>query len=165
MTVSGAKAPSAARAVLFLLAITVATLPSSAAPSRPRLIIDSPAKGQTMEPIAGLDSAVVVKWRTQGFRVVPLGEERDDEDESGPGGKQTAAARSGKEGRHGEGHLRVRIDDSPWFLVHSSSDPIVVAGFPRGPHAIVLELVDRRHQPLQPAERASISFTVGAAEP
>jgi hypothetical protein len=118
-----------------------------------------------MESIAGLDSAVVVKWRAQGFRVVPLGAEKDDEDEGDAGRKETAAARSGKDGRPGEGHLRIRIDDAPWFLVQSSTDPIVVAGFPAGPHSIVLELVDRRHRPLQPAERASISFTVGAAEP
>ena len=115
-----------------------------------------------MEPIPGLDSAVVVKWRAQGFRVVPLGREDDADD---PGGKRTAAARSEKDGQPDQGHLRVRIDDSAWFLVQSSPDPIVVAGFPPGPHSIVLELVDQRHQPLQPAERASISFTVGAAEP
>jgi hypothetical protein len=145
-----------ASVALAFAAITIAVRSVSAGESKPKLVIESPARGQTMKPIDGLDSAITVKWRVENFRIARLG---DGERE--PGSKQPAMAKADSRAMRGEGFLHVSVDNAPWFLVHSNSEPIVVAGFSPGSHKITLELVGLEHQALSPPERASVSFTVG----
>jgi Family of unknown function (DUF6130) len=132
---------------------------SLAAEAKPRLVIESPAKGQTMEPVAGLDSAITVKWRVENFRLAGTGEG------GAASSKQLAMAKSGSPATEGEGFVHVSVDNGSWFLVRSSNEPIVVAGFNPGSHKITLELVGMTHQSLSPPQRASVSFTVGANQP
>ena len=137
-------------------ALTIAVRSVSAAESKPKLVIESPARGQTMKPISGLDSAITVKWRVENFRLARLGEGDRD-----PGSKEPAMAKSDTRAVRREGFLHVSVDNAPWFLVHSNAEPIVVAGFSPGSHKITLELVGLEHQARSPPERASVSFTVG----
>jgi hypothetical protein len=77
-----------------------------------------------------------------------------------PQSDQSAAAHAAGNTRNDRGHIHVTLDNQNWFWVHSTSDPIVIAGIPDGPHTVKLELVGNNHAPTGVSQ--TVSFTVGS---
>lgn len=130
-----AVATAAAVTGLVLLACGGWALPTAeaqgyAAPARPaeqppaKIVIDPLPPG----PLA--KGAAIVRFRTENLQIVPV---------FGP----AAAAVSPR-----IGHLHVTLDDAPWHWAHTSSDPVIVAPLPPGPHKLLLELADADHNVL-----------------
>lgn len=44
------------------------------------------------------------------------------------------------------GHLHVTVDDSPWHWADASGEPLVIQGLTAGPHKILVELANAKHQ-------------------
>ncbi|MCW2242042.1 DUF6130 family protein [Azospirillum canadense] len=100
----------------------------------PTLIVDPPLPG----PLAR--GAVLIAYRTENFRVVPV---------------LGAAARNVSPR---VGHLHVTVDDLPWHWGDfSNTDTIVVVGMPPGPHKLLVELSDPEHHILA---AQTVTFTV-----
>jgi Family of unknown function (DUF6130) len=70
-----------------------------------------------------------------------------------------AASHSASNTRNDRGHIHVTLDNQTWFWIHSTTDPIVIAGIPDGPHTVKLELVGNNHAPTGVSQ--TVSFTVG----
>jgi hypothetical protein len=89
----------------------------------PKLIVDSPLP----EPLAR--GAVLIPYRTENFRILPLFGE----------------AASNVSPR--VGHLHVTVDDAPWRWADTGSgtNTIVVVGLPPGQHKVKLELASPEH--------------------
>jgi hypothetical protein len=90
----------------------------------PRLIIDSPAAGETQH------GAAIIRFHVEGLEINP-----DFGDE---------ALRR----KPPIGHLHVTVDGNEWIWVYTSANPIIIAGLKMGPHSIKLELADPNHQVL-----------------
>jgi hypothetical protein len=90
----------------------------------PKLIVDAPLPG----PLAR--GAVLIPYRTENFRILPLFGE----------------AASNVSPR--VGHLHVTVDDAPWRWADTGSgtNTIVVVGLPPGQHKVKLELASPEHQ-------------------
>ncbi|WP_130392449.1 DUF6130 family protein [Cupriavidus agavae] len=78
------------------------------------------------EPLAR--GVVIVQFRTENFRVIPV---------FGKAAAQVSPR---------VGHLHVTVDDGPATWAHTSEDPIIVVGLPPGPHRVRLELADPTHK-------------------
>jgi len=104
----------------------------------PKLILDAP-------PAAALARGVaIIQYHTENFRVLPV----------------FGAGATGVSPR--VGHLHVTVDDSPWHWADfSSTNAIVVAGLPAGPHKVLIELADPDHHVLT---GQTMSFTVPQVE-
>jgi hypothetical protein len=89
-----------------------------------KLIVDPPVPGELAKGV------VVIPFRTENLRIMPVF-------------GLAAAAVSPR-----IGHLHVTLDDSPWLWAHLSSEPLIVAGLPPGPHKIAIELVNANHKTL-----------------
>jgi hypothetical protein len=111
-------------------AATVVPLASEPAP---RIVIDPPLAG----PLA--HGRVVIQYRTENLHIVPV---------FGP----AALAVSPR-----IGHIHVTVDDLPWHWADASGEPLILNGFPAGPHKILIELVNPNHQPL---DRGVVTFVV-----
>jgi len=61
-----------------------------------------------------------------------------------------------------EGHIHVKVDNSPWIWVHDTAEPITIAGMPPGQHTVKLELAGRDHKGL---DAKTVTFTVGETTP
>jgi len=46
------------------------------------------------------------------------------------------------------GHIHVTVDDAPFRWADASGGPLIVSGFPSGPHKILIELANANHEPL-----------------
>jgi hypothetical protein len=46
------------------------------------------------------------------------------------------------------GHIHVTVDDAPWHWADASGETLIVQYLPKGPHRILIELVDANHQAL-----------------
>jgi hypothetical protein len=46
------------------------------------------------------------------------------------------------------GHIHVTVDDASWRWADASAGPLIVSGFPPGPHRILIELANANHEPL-----------------
>jgi hypothetical protein len=46
------------------------------------------------------------------------------------------------------GHIHVTVDDAPWHWADASGNPIIINGLPRGPHVVLIQLVDPDHHPI-----------------
>ncbi|MBV8083145.1 MAG: hypothetical protein JOY86_09240 [Candidatus Eremiobacteraeota bacterium] len=57
------------------------------------------------------------------------------------------------------GHIHVTVDDAPWHWLDSSGEPVILNGFPPGPHKVLIQLVNAIHVPL---DQAVVEFTVPA---
>jgi hypothetical protein len=90
----------------------------------PKLIVDAPLPG----PLAR--GAVLIPYRTENFRILPLFGE--------------VASRVSPR----VGHLHVTVDDAPWRWADTGggTNTIVVVGLPPGPHKVKLELASPEHQ-------------------
>ena len=85
----------------------------------PRLIVESPLPG----PLA--QSVVVIPYRVENLRILPL---------AGPAARNVSPR---------IGHLHITVDDLPWLWADfGQSNTVVLAGMPRGPHKVLIELVD-----------------------
>jgi hypothetical protein len=63
-----------------------------------------------------------------------------------------------------EGQIRVLVDDSHWYFIHSSNDPIILAGFQPGQHRVAMQLVSSDHRPVSQPQQ--VTFTIaGSAAP
>ncbi len=90
----------------------------------PRLIVDAPLPGPLVR------GAVLIPYRTENFRILPLFGE----------------AASNVSPR--VGHLHVTVDDAPWRWADTGggTNTIVVVGLPPGPHKVKLELASPEHE-------------------
>ena len=85
----------------------------------PRLTVEPPLPG----PLA--QGVVFIPYRVENLRILPLG---------------GAAARNVSPR---VGHLHITVDDLPWLWADfGQSNTVVLAGMPRGPHKVLIELVD-----------------------
>jgi hypothetical protein len=85
----------------------------------PRLVVEPPLPG----PLAR--GVVYIPYRVENLRILPLG----------------GAAASNVSPR--VGHLHITVDDLPWFWAdYGQSNTIILGGMPRGPHKVLIELVD-----------------------
>jgi hypothetical protein len=91
----------------------------------PHLVIDAPARGET------LDGAAIIRFHTEHLAIDP---------EFG----DAALAR-----RPAIGHLHVTVDDLPLLWVYTSKEPIILAALKPGPHKVKLELANPNHQVLE----------------
>jgi hypothetical protein len=86
-----------------------------------KIVVDSPLPSELAKGVA------IVQFRTENARIVPV---------YGP----AAVAVSPR-----VAHLHVTVDDAPWHWAHSSTEPVIVAPLPPGPHKILIELADANH--------------------
>jgi hypothetical protein len=85
----------------------------------PRLFVDAPLPG----PLA--QGVVFIPYRVENLRILPV---------AGPAARNLSPR---------VGHLHVTVDDLPWlFADFGQSNTVVLAGMPRGPHKVRIELVD-----------------------
>lgn len=132
---------AAAAALILLAAGGLARQPAAgrrpAAPSAgqapAKIVADPPTPDLLAEGVA------VVRFRAENVQVVPV---------FGP----AAAAVSPR-----LGHLHVTLDDAPWHWAHTSTDPVIVAPLPPGPHKLLLELADADHKVLA---KETVTFEV-----
>ena len=90
----------------------------------PKLIVEAPLPG----PLAR--GAVLIPYRTENFRILPL---------FGEAASQVSPR---------VGHLHVTVDDAPWRWADTGggTNTIVVVGLPPGPHKVKLELANPEHE-------------------
>jgi hypothetical protein len=55
------------------------------------------------------------------------------------------------------GHVHVTVDDAPWHWADASGEQLIITGLTKGPHKVLIELVNANHQTL---DQATVSFTV-----
>lgn len=76
-----------------------------------------------------------------------------------PQSDQPASVQQTSNVRKDRGFIHVTLDNQSWFWVHSTNDPIVIAGIPDGQHMVKLELVGTNHAPTGVSQ--TVTFTVG----
>jgi hypothetical protein len=86
-----------------------------------KLVVDPPLPDELVNGVA------IIQFRTENARILAV---------YGP----AAVAVSPR-----VGHLHVTVDDAPWHWAHSSTEPVIVAPLPAGPHKILIELADGNH--------------------
>ena len=85
----------------------------------PRLIVGPPLPG----PLA--QSVAYIPYRVENLRILPVG----------------GAAAGAVSPR--VGHLHIRVDDLPWqWADYGQSNTIILVAMPRGPHKVLIEVVD-----------------------
>ena len=55
------------------------------------------------------------------------------------------------------GHVHITVDNAPWHWADASGEPLILNGFPPGPHTILIELADPTHKII---DRKAVNFTV-----
>jgi hypothetical protein len=93
----------------------------------PRLIVDPPLPG----PLSF--GRVVIQYRAENLRIQPV---------FGPNALDVTPR---------IGHIHVTVDDLPWHWADASGEPLILNGFPPGPHKVLIELVDANHKPFTSA--------------
>ena len=114
----------------------------------PRLTIQTPTEGQTIQPMPGLGPVAIVKFTTDNFKI--------DSVDKGHGSITDMATQEHPD----HGYVQVTVDDSPWFFIHSDNDPIVVSGLSPGKHSVKMQLVGPNYAPLGAAQ--TVNFTIGS---
>jgi len=85
----------------------------------PRLIVEPPLPGPLTQGVA------FIPYRVENLRILPVG---------------GAAARDVSPR---VGHLHITVDDLPWqWADYGQSNTIILIAMPRGPHKVLIELVD-----------------------
>jgi hypothetical protein len=102
----------------------------------PRLIVDPPLPG----PLSF--GRVVIQYRAENLRIVPV---------FGPNALDVSPR---------IGHIHVTVDDLPWHWADASGEPLILNGFPPGPHRVLIELVDANHKP---STSKMLDFVIPAA--
>lgn len=98
--------------------------PVEAVDSEPpaRLIVDPPLPG----PLS--HGRVVIQYRAEDLHIVPV---------FGVGALDVSPR---------VGHIHVTVDDASWHWADASGEPLVMNGFTRGSHKVLIELVDAAHR-------------------
>lgn len=86
-----------------------------------KIVVDSPLPGELAKGVA------IVQFRTENARILPV---------YGPAALGVSPRVA---------HLHVTVDDAPWHWAHSSTETVIVAPLPPGPHKILIELADANH--------------------
>jgi hypothetical protein len=55
------------------------------------------------------------------------------------------------------GHIHVTVNDAPWHWADASGEPLIMNGFPAGPHKVLIELVNANHQTL---DKRGVTFVI-----
>jgi hypothetical protein len=85
----------------------------------PTLAVEPPLPGPLAQGI------VFIPYRVENLRILPV---------AGPAARNLSPR---------VGHLHVSLDDQPWFWADfGQSNTVVLAGLPRGPHKVKIDLVD-----------------------
>ncbi len=137
MTASSAAAQSA----LEILG-NAGVVPLDAPQPAPKLVVDPPLAG----PLSF--GRVVIQYRAENLRIVPV---------FGPNALDVTPR---------IGHIHVTVDGLPWHWADASGEPLIMNGFPPGPHKILIQLVDANHKPFTestvhfvvPAPRADVHY-------
>jgi hypothetical protein len=107
----------------------------------PRLIVDPPLPAQLKEGF------VQIQYRVENVHIVPVF------------GEQVLAVSPRI------GHVHITVDDLPWHWADASdSNTVDIVGLPRGPHRVLIELVDAHHH-VFPGQAVTVSFFVPVAVP
>ena len=99
----------------------------------PKLVVDPPLP----EPLAL--GRVVIQYRTDNLHIVPV---------YGPAALDVSPR---------IGHIHVTVDDTPWHWADASGEPLILNGFPPGPHHVLIELADPTHHII---DRQTVSFVI-----
>lgn len=99
----------------------------------PKLFVDPPLS----EPLSL--GRVVIQYRAENMHFVPV---------YGP----PALAVSPR-----VGHVHITVDDATWHWADASGEPLILNGFPPGPHSILIELADPTHKII---DRKTVSFII-----
>jgi hypothetical protein len=86
-----------------------------------KIVVDPPLPDELAKGVA------IVQFRTENARILPV---------YGPAAVNVSPRVA---------HLHVTVDDAPWHWAHSSTEPVIVAPLPPGPHKILIELADANH--------------------
>jgi len=98
-----------------------------------KIVIDAPAA----EPLSR--GVLFVRYRTENLQIVPI---------FGP----AALALSPR-----IGHIHVTVDGAPWHWADASGNPVIIQALAPGPHAVLIQLVNANHQPI---DQGTVSFTI-----
>lgn len=114
----------------------------------PKVMIESPQNGATVQDTAGLGPVAIIKFKTDNFKIESLGKHSD-------------MAMNDMDKMAKMGHVHVTLDNADWYWVHSSMDPIVLVGLKPGQHSVKLELVGADHKPAGASQ--TVTFTMGGS--
>ena len=109
-----------------------AVVPLASEPAA-KIIIDPPLA----EPLAF--GRVVIQYRAENLHIVPV---------FGPNALDVSPR---------IGHIHVTVDDAPWHWADASGEPVIVNGFPAGPHKVMIELVNANHRTL---DKGVVTFVI-----
>jgi hypothetical protein len=98
-----------------------------------KIVIDAPAAEALSRGV------LFVQYRTENVQIVPV---------FGP----AALALSPR-----IGHIHVTVDGAPWHRADASGNPVIINGLAPGPHAILIQLVNANHQPI---DQGTVQFTI-----
>jgi hypothetical protein len=140
------KHPSLLNIVGLFVLVTLVVPIGAGAGDKPRLSIEMPSEGQTIQPLPGLGPVVVIKFRTDDFKIESV--------DKGHGSMTDMATQE----KFKSGHIHVTVDDNSWYFVHSDNDPIVIAGLSPGKHSVKLQLAGPNHMPIGTAQ--TVNFTM-----
>jgi hypothetical protein len=101
----------------------------------PRIVIDPPLADSLVH------GRVVIQHRAENLHIVPV---------FGPNALNVSPR---------IGHIHVTVDDAPWHWADASGEPLIMNGFPAGPHKVLIELVDANHQTL---DKGVVNFVIPA---
>lgn len=99
----------------------------------PKLFVDPPLP----EPLSF--GRVVIQYRADNVHFVPV---------YGPGALSVSPR---------AGHVHITVDNAPWHWADASGEPLILNGFPPGPHTVLVELADPTHKII---DRKEVSFIV-----
>jgi hypothetical protein len=99
----------------------------------PKLFVDPPLA----EPLSL--GRVVIQYRADNIHFVPV---------YGPAALDVSPR---------VGHVHITVDNAPWHWADASGEPLILNGFPPGPHTVLVELADPTHKII---DRKSVSFIV-----
>ena len=109
-----------------------AVVPLASEPAA-KIIIDPPLA----EPLAF--GRVVIQYRAENLHIVPV---------FGPNALDVSPR---------IGHIHVTVDDAPWHWADASGEPVIINGFPAGPHKVMIELVNANHRTL---DKGVVTFVI-----
>lgn len=104
----------------------------------PALVVDPPLPG----PLSF--GRVVIQYRAENLRIEPV---------FGPNALDVSPR---------IGHIHVTVDSLPWHWADASGEPLILNGFPPGPHTVLVQLVDANHKPFT---SQLVEFVVPAVKP
>ena len=178
-----------------------------------KLNIQSPAQGASVAALPNGTGVVMIKFKTDHFKIVSLKNEpiggntnvapsaqaASEANDSGtpagagpasnastPGGSQSGApsaapggatsasnqmpqsdnanAQQPPAGSSNEGFIDVDVDGTAWHFLHSTSDPIVIAGLSPGAHRVAMQLFGSNLKPVGEPQLLNFTISGGTAK-